>query len=115
MADPLRNATRDVTLVERPEIARSIWSRCLGLMGRRGLGPGEGLILEPGNGIHMFFMRFPIDAIFVDRDWRVLHIAHGIRPWRISRIVRRSRRVIEVPAGVCRSTGTSKGDVLSLG
>lgn len=63
----------------------------------------------------MFFMRFAIDAIFVDREWKVIHIAHCIKPWRVSRIVPRSRRVIELPAGTCRITGTSPGDVLSLG
>jgi uncharacterized protein len=110
----LRNSTRGVALADHSQIARSVWSRFWGLMGRRALQPGQGLILEPGNSIHMFFMRFPIDAIFVDRDWKVLHVAHGIKPWRVSRIVRKAKRVIEVPAGVCRQTGTVPGDVLSL-
>jgi uncharacterized membrane protein (UPF0127 family) len=59
-------------------------------------------------------MRFPIDAVFVDRDWKVLHVCHGIKPWRVSRVVRRSKRVIELPAGTCAFTGTQPGDRLSL-
>jgi len=111
----IRNETRDCVLVEHPVMAKSLWSRFMGLMGRGSLPDGEGLVLEPANSIHMFFMRFPIDAVFVDRDWKVLHIAHGIAPWRLSRVVRRSRRVIEMPAGRCRQTGTEPGDQLALG
>jgi uncharacterized membrane protein (UPF0127 family) len=114
MAMTLRNVTRDVPLIHDPEMARSPWARFWGLMGRPSLPQGRGVVLEPSNSIHMFFMRFPIDAIFVDREWTVLHVAHGIKPWRISRIVRRSRRVIEVPAGTCRDTGTLPGDRLCL-
>ena len=85
-----------------------------GLDGRRRLGEGEGLVLEPANGIHMFFMRFAIDAVFVDREWTVLHICPSIKPWRVSRVVRKSRRVIEMPAGQCAQTGTQVGDTLAL-
>jgi len=83
-------------------------------MFRRGLADGEGLVLEPANGIHMFFMRFPIDAVFVDREWKVLHVAHAVAPWKMTRIVRKSRRVIEMRAGRCLETGTEPGDVLAL-
>lgn len=86
----------------------------MGLMGRRALRDGEGLILEPANGIHMFFMRFAIDAVFLDTDWRVLHVAHCLKPWRVSRIVRKCKRVIELPAGACRRSGTEPGDYLAL-
>jgi len=110
----LTNQTRDTVLLTDARYAKTFWTRFLGLMGRAELPAGQGLVIEPGGSIHMFFMRFAIDAIFVDKDWKILHISHSIKPWRISRMVRRSKRVIEVNAGLCASTNTQPGDVLAL-
>ncbi|HEV3313062.1 MAG TPA: DUF192 domain-containing protein [Chloroflexota bacterium] len=111
----LANETRGTVLADELELARSTWTRFVGLMGRRDLPDGQALVLEPGNSIHMFFMRFAIDAVFVDRNWNVLHVAYGIKPWHVSRFVPKSRRVIEMPAGTCQRTDTRVGDRLSLG
>lgn len=108
------NATRDVALADHADLARSPWARFRGLMGRRALVEGSGLVLEPCNSIHMFFMRFSIDAVFLDRDWKVVYIAHRIKPWRITRLVRKAKRVIEMPAGTCQTSGTVVGDVLTM-
>jgi len=62
-----RNVTREADLATSLEVAGSLWAKFMGLMGRRSLAPGEGLWLPESNGIHMMFMRFPIDAIFVGR------------------------------------------------
>lgn len=110
----LFNESRGQRLAGSVEMATSLWARLIGLMGRRTLDQGQALILQPGNSIHMFCMRFPIDAIFVDRSWHVLHVANGLRPWRMTRLVLRSKRVIELPAGTCHRTGTAKGDELTL-
>jgi uncharacterized membrane protein (UPF0127 family) len=110
----LTNISRDSVLLTSPHVADNLWTRFVGLMGKSNLPTGEGLILEPASSIHMFFMRFPIDAVFVDRDWKVLFIAHSIKPWRVSRIVRHGRRVIEMPAGTCVRTHTQVGDTLGL-
>ena len=66
----------------KAEVARTLWARIRGLIGRRGLPAGEGLLIERCNAIHTFFMRFPIDATFYDREGRVVRIVRGIRPWR---------------------------------
>jgi uncharacterized membrane protein (UPF0127 family) len=108
------NQSEDVVLADGVELARDLWSRFVGLMGRRSLEPGRCLVLEPASSIHMFFMRFPIDAVFVDRDWKVLHISHGIKPWRVSRIVLGAKRVIELPAGTCQQTNTQTNQFLAL-
>ncbi|MHB8509977.1 MAG: DUF192 domain-containing protein [Candidatus Dormibacteria bacterium] len=81
------------------EVARNPWSRFMGLMGRPRLETGRGLWLEPCGSIHMFFMRFAIDAVFVDRQGRVLRVLENLKPWRISPIVKHARAVIELPAG----------------
>ncbi len=108
----VHNATRGATLVTSGRRATGILDRSRGLLGRRSLPPGDGLLLEPCSGIHMFFMAFPIDAIFVDRAGVVVHMSPGIRPWRMSRYVFGARAVLEVPAGTIGATGTQLGDRL---
>lgn len=83
----------------RLEVARSTWSRFMGLMGRPGLAEGDGLLLDPCNSIHMFFMRFAIDAVFIDKRMRVKRVIRNLKPWRISPIVFGAKKVLELPAG----------------
>jgi uncharacterized membrane protein (UPF0127 family) len=68
-------------------------------MGRASLPAGDGLWIEPCNSIHMFFMRFAIDAVFLDRDNRVKRVLRNLKPWRVSPIVFGARTVVELPAG----------------
>jgi uncharacterized protein len=78
--------------------ATTAWTRVKGLLGRSSLEPGECLLLRPANSVHTAFMRFAIDAVFLDRDLRVLHIEAGLRPWRMAGR-RGARAVLELPAG----------------
>ena len=64
------------------EVARTFAERTRGLIGRDSLAPGRGLLIERCNAIHTFFMRFPIDATFLDRQGRVVKVVRNIRPWR---------------------------------
>ena len=64
------------------EVARTLWARMRGLIGRSGLPPGRGMLILRCNAIHTFFMRFPIDATFYDREGRVVRIVRNVRPWR---------------------------------
>ena len=98
----------------RVEEADGFLRRGLGLMFRRELPAGHGLAITPCNSIHMFFMRFPLDVAFLDRDGRVLRAYHGIRPWRVSRVVRRARSAIELPAGTLAAAGVGEGSALRL-
>ena len=66
----------------RAEVARTPWARIKGLIGRRGLPPGRGLLILRCNAIHTFFMRFAIDAVFYDRQDRVVKTVRNVRPWR---------------------------------
>ncbi len=110
----VRNTTRGVYLATEAGMATGLLSRGLGLMFRKGLPEGGGLVLIPEGQIHMFFMRFPLDVIHVGRDGVVLRILHGIKPWRVGPMVRKCRMVIELPAGAAARTGTEVGDVLTL-
>lgn len=110
----VRNATRSIDLATRAERADTVLRRGIGLMGRSDLEQGAGLVIEPCNGIVMFFMRFALDVLFVDRDGQIVHALHGIRPWRVSRVVLASRYVVELPAGTLRQTGTEVGDRIEV-
>jgi uncharacterized membrane protein (UPF0127 family) len=108
------NLTRGKTIAAQADLADTFLSRGLGLMGRHHLPNGGGLILYPNNNIHMFFMRFAIDVLFVDRDHRVVGLRHEFKPWRPFAGARHARFTIELPAGILRSSGTEVGDQLQL-
>lgn len=115
-----RNETRSTVLAERVEVGTSIWAKFWGLMGRRSLPPGDGLWLAHENGIHMFFMRFPIDAIFVGRpsvdgSRPVLSLHRGLKPWTgIVPLVRSADGVLELPATTIDASGTELGDAIRI-
>ncbi|MBI2953439.1 MAG: DUF192 domain-containing protein [Chloroflexi bacterium] len=108
------NATRDVTLAHRGRIAASLWLRFKGLLGTSHLAAGEGLLLQPCQSVHTFFMAYPIDVLFLDRESRVVHLCNRLRPFRISRHIFRARSAIELPAGEIERTGTRIGDLLRI-
>ena len=95
----LVDAETGEVLVPDLEIARTSWSRFIGLMGRAEFAPGKGLWIEPCNSIHMFFMRFAIDVLFLDREGRVKRVLLKLKPWRVSPIVFGARTTVELPAG----------------
>jgi uncharacterized membrane protein (UPF0127 family) len=95
-------------------VAGGIWSRFMGLMGKRELPAGHGLCLKPCSQIHMFFMRFPIDAVFIDGDGRVVRCYSELKPWRVTRIVSKAKACLELPAGTIAGAQLQTGDVLRL-
>lgn len=98
-----------------PVVARRVvraddfWRRLRGLVGRGAPLPDEGLLLTPCNAIHTFFMRFPIDVLFLDADGRVLGVVECLPPWRWQ-IIAGARSVLELSAGTVARTGISEGD-----
>jgi uncharacterized protein len=106
----LKRENGDV-VCDRCVVAASPFSRMKGLLGRSELRPGEGLLLRPASAIHTFFMRFPIDAVFLDRDWRVVGIAGDVAPWRTAGR-KGAKAVLELPAGESARRGLRPGDLL---
>ena len=95
------------TLADRP------LARLRGLLGREGLDSGEGLMLRPASAVHTFFMRFPIDVVFLDRALVVLGIADDVDPWRAASR-RGAKAVLELPAGESSRRGLTVGDQLTF-
>jgi uncharacterized membrane protein (UPF0127 family) len=108
------NMTRGTVLAAMSKKASNPVSRGIGLMGRRSLPDGGGLLIQPCNGVVSFFMRFPIDVVFLDRDAKVCHMMHRMVPWRASKIVRGSKLVVELPAGTLAQSGTEHGDTITI-
>ena len=101
-------------MCERCLLAETALTRMRGLLGRRELPSEEGILLKPASSVHMAFMRFPIDAVFLDADLRVVKIAAELQPWRAAG-ARRAKSVLEVAAGEAARRGLSVGDRLVAG
>jgi uncharacterized membrane protein (UPF0127 family) len=114
------NRTRGTVLGDRIEVAASLWAKFKGLMGRASLPAGTGLWLPDTNGIHMMFMRLPIDAVFVGRAGadgarRVVSVHRALPRWvGLVPLVRRAHGVLELPVGVIDASRTDVGDEIVL-
>ena len=109
----LRNIDTGCVVAARVLVADSFLTRFKGLMGRRSLPESEGLLLENCSSIHTFFMRFPIDVVFLDKNFRVVGAFPDVKPWRILAGVKGGIHTLELPSGVLTSTGTIAGHRLS--
>jgi uncharacterized protein len=109
----VRNLTTGHVLVSQLEAAFDSVTRKKGLLGRDRLEPGAGLVIAPCGGVHTFFMRFPIDVVFVARDGRVVKVSEGVKPWRLALAVT-AFCVIELPSHAAAVSQTRAGDRLEL-
>jgi uncharacterized membrane protein (UPF0127 family) len=107
------NLTRNTQIAVNLEVAASGPKRSKGLLGRTGLGAGGGLWIIPCEAVHTFFMKFPIDLIYLDRKLRVKKIRHGVPAWRISGCLS-AHSVLELPVGTIRDSRTERGDTLEI-
>ena len=106
------NQTTGETLAVRAAVADGMWSRFVGLQFARDLPRGAGLVLLPCESIHMFFMRFAIDAVFVSKDGRVVKVGRRLRPWTVGPFARAALYCVELPAGAADTT--AEGHTLQL-
>jgi uncharacterized membrane protein (UPF0127 family) len=107
------NATRGTALAARVETADDAASRSKGLLGRDEIAPDEGLWIVPCPMIHTFFMKFPIDVLFLDRGLVVRRVLEDLRPWRLSPWVWSAHSCLELKGGALRG-GVSVGDRLEM-
>lgn len=109
----VRNLTRQTVLARELEVAGSAAARSKGLLGRDGLAPGTGLWIAPCESVHTFFMRFPIDLVYLDRKNCVRKVRHAVGAWRASACLT-AHSVLELPAGTARASRTERGDTLEF-
>ncbi|KJS10621.1 MAG: hypothetical protein JL56_12300 [Desulfotomaculum sp. BICA1-6] len=110
----LVNKSTGSVIADQVEVAESFARRLRGLMGRGSFPEGSALVLEPCRQVHTFFMRFPIDVIFVNGRGAVLHVMTDVPPRRISPYVRGAQKVVELPAGTLIATDLGKDHILQL-
>jgi hypothetical protein len=107
----VRRTADGAVICERCEVPESAFGRMRGLLGRDGLEPGEGMLIDRAGSVHMFFMRFPIDVVFLSRDRTVVGVKHRLRPWRVAG-ARGAVASLELPAGRAAEAGVERGDRL---
>ncbi len=108
------NLRNNTVLADKVKLADTFWSRLIGLLSRGSLEKGEALILKPSYAIHTLFMRFAIDALFLDKNNKVIGIIHAIKPFRFSPAYFGCQLTIEFPENTLQPTQTQLGDVIKI-
>jgi uncharacterized membrane protein (UPF0127 family) len=107
------NLLRSTVLATCLEVADTGPKRNKGLLGRAALAPGEGLWIVPCESVHTFFMRFPIDLVYLDRNYKIKKLRSAVGPWRLSACFS-AHSILELPEGTIRATQTQRGDSLEF-
>ncbi len=102
--------TKGTCVGNKVEVADTSLSRFLGLLGRRELQPGHGLLIVPSSGVHTLGMLFPIDVVFLDADSRVIKLQENLRPFRVTALNWHSESVLELPVDTIRAALVQIGD-----
>ena len=109
----MRNETRQTVLAEAADVANTSAKRRTGLLKHERLEPGDGLLIAPCSAIHTFFMKFPIDLVYIDKKRKVRKVRHAVPKSRMSACLT-AHSVLELPAGTVERTGTQAGDQLTI-
>lgn len=109
----MRNQTRKTVLAQSADVADTSAKRRTGLLKMERLEPGAGLWIVPCESVHTFFMKFPIDLVYLDKKRKVRKIRHAVGPWRLSACLL-AHSVLELPAGTVEQSGTLVGDDLAI-
>ncbi len=111
---PVINLTKKTWLATKVRVADNFLTRLVGLLKRSHLGPEEALWLMPSKGIHTIGMKFPIDVVFLSKDFHVLGLVSGMLPNRISALHFRGFSVVELPSGTIKKSQTEIGDQFEI-
>jgi uncharacterized membrane protein (UPF0127 family) len=109
----VRNQTRNAVLGDAVEVADTSTKRRVGLLKHERLDPGDGLWIIPCESVHTFFMKFPIDLVYLDKKRRVKKVRNAVPAWRLSACFT-AHSILELPAGTVEKTGTVAGDELLI-
>ena len=103
-------ASSQNVLAENTRLANHFWSRFKGLLGTQELKTGDALLLVPCNSIHTFGMTFAIDALFLDNENKILSMLEVLPPWKMSKIVWKAKKVLELPAHTIQKHSLQLGE-----
>jgi len=109
----VRNHTRNTILGDAVELADTSETRRVGLLKHERLEPGSGLWIVPCESVHTFFMKFPIDLVYLDKQRKVRKVRHAVPAWRLSACLT-AHSILELPAGTAEKSGTLPGDELVM-
>ena len=109
----MRNQTRSTVLGDAVEVADTSEKRRVGLLKHARLDPGSGLWIVPCESVHTFFMKFPIDLVYLDKQRKVRKVRHAVPAWRLSACLS-AHSILELPAGTAEESGTLPGDELTF-
>jgi len=109
----VHNVTRNVVLADAAQVADTSAMRRTGLLKHTSLAPGDGLWIVPCESVHSFFMKFTIDVLYLDKEYKVKKVRPEMAPWRVSACLT-AHSVLELPAGTITRTGTKPGDQLEI-
>lgn len=109
-----KEAKSGTVVASRLRPAHTHWSRLKGLMWTKSLEEGNGLWLKPCNQVHMFFMKYPLDLVFIDRHHCVVRLVEGLAPGKISPKVKEAESVLELPVGTIARAGLAEGVALAI-
>jgi hypothetical protein len=110
----IKDGTKGSVVCTEGTLANTFRTRLFGLLGRKGLKQGSGLLIKPSSGVHTFGMSFPIDIVSLDQNHRVLGVFENTGPWTIRGLSFKTRSVLELPAGRIQECGIAPGDELIL-
>ncbi len=108
------NKTKNTILAEEVMVADTPFSRMKGLLGNKEFSKGKAVLIRPCNSIHTFFMRFPIDVLFVDRGNRIIKAISTIKPFRLTPIYLKANFTVELPSGTIQATSTQENDEILI-
>ena len=108
------NSTQNNLIADEVKVAKTFIKKTFGLILRNDISEADGLIIKPCNSIHTFFMRFPIDVLFVDRKNKIIALHENVKPWRILPIHFNSSYVIEIKSGQISAKTISRHDIIQI-
>ena len=109
----MRNHTRNTVLGDSVDVADTSEKRRVGLLKHERLEAGSGLWIVPCESVHTFFMKFPIDLVYLDKQRKVRKVRHAVPAWRLSACLT-AHSILELPAGTAEKSGTLPGDELVI-
>lgn len=100
--------------ISKVETANSLWKKTIGVIGWKDFGTKNGLLLKNTNSIHTFFVSFPLDLCFLDKDMKIIHIVENLKPFSFSPIIWKARHVLEMPVDSIKKFSLKNGDSINL-